>query len=185
MSISSPGVHAPDRPREPSARRFWLWSSSARPESPPWSLEPPTRVAKARPAQELGTGSPRCALRHPWLLHMGMACLPGRPHGRIGHLLSIDAGLLAEVFFSLTSTLVMQRMTLLEPVLPAPDEIRHAGGPTRGRVVVGHRPGKGGLIWIEPRPERWSYWAAWQPRSLDWPVLLVCSCEATWPRRSS
>ena len=35
----------------------------------------------------------------------------------------IAAELLAEVFFSLTSTLVMQRMTLLEPVLPADDEI--------------------------------------------------------------
>lgn len=35
----------------------------------------------------------------------------------------VDAQLLAEAFFSLTSTLVMQRMTLLEPVLPQGEEV--------------------------------------------------------------
>ncbi len=35
----------------------------------------------------------------------------------------LDADLLAEAFFSVTSTLVMQRMTLSSPVLPADDEI--------------------------------------------------------------
>jgi AcrR family transcriptional regulator len=35
----------------------------------------------------------------------------------------IDPWLLAEAFFSLTSTLLMQRMTLPEPVLPVGDEI--------------------------------------------------------------
>ncbi len=35
----------------------------------------------------------------------------------------IDAQLLAEAYFGLTSTLVMQRMTLLDPVLPHGDEV--------------------------------------------------------------
>ena len=47
-----------------------------------------------------------------------------REHQASGELRSdTDARLLAEAFFSLTSTLVMQRMTLIDPVLPEGDDL--------------------------------------------------------------
>ena len=54
----------------------------------------------------------------------------------------IGAELLAEVFFSLTSTLVMQRMTLVESELPADDEI----GLMADRLID--------LLWSGVGPER-------------------------------
>ena len=58
----------------------------------------------------------------------------------------IDAHLLSEVFFSMTSTLVMQRMTFVEPVLPARDEDRIDGRSAHRPAVVGRRPRRGRLM---------------------------------------
>jgi AcrR family transcriptional regulator len=55
----------------------------------------------------------------------------------------IDAHLLSEVFFSMTSTLVMQRMTFVEPVLPAHDEIESMAGQLIDLLWLGAGPGGG------------------------------------------
>ncbi len=54
-----------------------------------------------------------------------------------------DAELLAEAFFSLTSTLVMQRMTLIEPRLPAAREISTMAGQLVDLMWSGVGPGRG------------------------------------------
>lgn len=55
----------------------------------------------------------------------------------------LDPSLLAEIFFSLTSTLVMQRMTLEEPGLPADDEIAALAEQVIGSMWSGVRPERG------------------------------------------
>ena len=54
----------------------------------------------------------------------------------------VDARLLAEAFFALTSTLVMQRSTLLEPDLPTGDEVE-----VLAREIVD-------MLWSGVSPER-------------------------------
>ena len=55
----------------------------------------------------------------------------------------VDAGLLAEAFFGLTSTLVMQRSTLAEPDLPAGDEVERLAGEIVDMLWSGISPERG------------------------------------------
>jgi AcrR family transcriptional regulator len=55
----------------------------------------------------------------------------------------IDARLLAEVFFGLTSTLVMQRSTLAEPALPAGDDVERLAGDVVDVLWSGVSPERG------------------------------------------
>ena len=55
----------------------------------------------------------------------------------------IEPRLLAEAFFATTSTLVMQRSTLLDPVLPAEDEVERLAGEIVDMLWSGVSPQRG------------------------------------------